>query len=123
MKLRWAFDYTGKKPTVTGDWNNIDQDEAGGKKPAWRQSKENLKAARIEAEMDDGSVQTLAEVNGADFRNFEWIADATIRVGAVQSVIVGLSLVSKGEVAEIFLNGRARLRKKTKDDQKYEGLK
>lgn len=125
MRLRWAFDFNGNRPTERGEWNNVDQedDPVRQKKAAWRVRKNNLKTARIEGEMPDGSVQTLAEVDGVNFRNFEWIAEATIRVGVTTTKIVGLSLVSRNEVAEIFGNGSARVRKRNKDDQSYEGLK
>jgi hypothetical protein len=123
LKLRWRFNYKGNRPSIVGDWNNVDQDERAGKRPSWAQPKANLHSAVVEALLPDGSVLTVAETPGDKFRNFEWIAEVQIRSGKVEPSIVGLSLVTENEVAEIFANGRTKLSARARDDQSYEGLK
>lgn len=77
--LRWRFDFAGK-PEVFGMWDSAVIS-------AWNQNKEGLVRASIEGK-HRGTKQTivLAECDGHDFRNFQWLAVSKVNPGMSGSV-------------------------------------
>jgi hypothetical protein len=70
--LRWRFDFWGNRPSKWGKWS------APGKTKevkAWCQNKEGLCRAAIEGHhRETFEVKTLAECDGHNFVNFQWMA-------------------------------------------------
>src|SRR3990172_4226027 len=92
--LRWRFDFSDK-PTRYGVWNSSIE-------PAWSVNKNNLVRASIEGkDMQTRETRIIAECDGWDFVNFEWVAATPIHIGLIQKYqnvkfigsICGLSLV------------------------------
>lgn len=107
--VTWRFDFNDNKPSRIGMWNL----------PATRQSdmaafinKDGLTRASIQAkDFASRKVYTMAEVDGHDFINFEWIAQGAVpgpgfRRMSMQGSIVGIRLRSRDWLYECFTDGR-----------------
>jgi hypothetical protein len=102
--LRWKFDYL-KRPPRAGMWDTpgtLDIDKA------CFNNKDDVIWAKIEGKnCITRETVVLAEINGADFMNFQWMANAYLRPGSSkpQTVLTGLKIVSRNEEIEVFKNG------------------
>ena len=123
IKLRWRFDYHGNRASKIGAWNDSTQEDSDERPSAWRQSKAGLASAAIEGLFPDGSVKRIAECKGSDYRNFEWIVGAIQDLGLREPFVVGLSLITKDTIGEVYINGAVQARNADFDAQDYEGLK
>ena len=110
-KLRWRFDYKDKDP-VFGMWNSPVIE-------AWNKNSDKVVRASIEAKSDVTAItQTVAECDGHDFRNFQWIALARVNPnfrGSVSPVPehVGLKLLTTEEEVAVLITGQCAKRKLT----------
>lgn len=121
--VTWRFDFSGDKPSRVGMWSM----------PAVLQSdmaayvnKEGLIRASIQVKnCATREVTTLAEVDGWDFCNFEWIAQGRLPGGPgfgskqLQSQVVGLRLRARDSLYEVFTNGHVLKRVRREDDKKF----
>lgn len=112
--LRWRFEYTDK-PAKVGVWNYIGEDES---LQAWRQPKEGLLFAVIEAKDHNQIIHRVFECAGQDFCNFQWEMEARFSIkGAVgEHKLVGLTLVSRTERATIFKNAACVIERRQEND-------
>ena len=107
--VTWRFDFGNDKPMKMGMWSM----------PATRQSdmaayvnKEGLVRASIQAkDFISRKVYTMAEVDGHDFVNFEWIAQGSIpgpgfRRTSLQGQVIGIRLRARDCMYECFADGR-----------------
>lgn len=109
--LRWRYDYTGGRSPSLGMWSNPGDVANQG---AWRQNKEGVARASIEAkDYFTRETTTLAECLGEDFVNFEWLALASVNpfslkgAGNVTPVtrLGGLVLRTRTEVVTVYNSG------------------
>jgi hypothetical protein len=120
--LTWRFDFSGDKPSKYGMWSM----------PAILQSdmaafvnKEGLVRASIQAkDVATREITTLAEVDGWDFCNFEWIAQGRIPgpgFGSkpLQGQVVGLRLRARESSFECFVDGSVFVRGRSEADKKF----
>ncbi len=90
-------------------------------------NKEGLVRASIEAKhMVSREIVTLAEVDGWDFCNFEWIAQGRISgVGSgigskrLQGQILGLRLRARESCYECFIDGSVLKRVRSEEDKQF----
>lgn len=132
-RVRWRFDFHGRA-SKCGIWNDAggSQDEKFGT-AAWSTNKTGLSRASVEGEVWDpqggwsGQVVTLAECDGHDFVNFSWQAATPVpylsTLDAIKGLtitpqIVGLSLETRDEVRQVFVDGSKRTIIKTDADKK-----
>jgi hypothetical protein len=105
--LRWKFEYTDK-PAKYGGWDYTGDDPS---LQAWRQSKENLLFAVLEAKDHNQIIHRIFECSGADFCNFQWEMETSIsfsgRVGTHRQV--GMTLVSRTQRATFYKNGKSEI--------------
>ena len=84
-------------------------------------SKENLAFAMIEGE-DRASWETepLAVCAGADFCNFEWIAQASFQSsgGTLPGQIIGLKIRARSETISVLTDGSLNKAERSDDDMK-----
>lgn len=110
--LRWRFDYSDSKPTVYGHW---DDDTEG---VASRVDKTNLRRASIE--MLDPSAcapeRCVAECDGWDFVNFEWMRVRIMGTGHAQTV--ALNLKTRDLVTQVSIRGGVHVRHRLPDEKK-----
>lgn len=112
--LRWRFDYLNK-PSKIGAWDDSAQEESA---KAYRQSREGLLFASIEAKDFNGVIHKVFECSGADFCNFQWevAAQLNARGQPGRHRIVGLTLVSRDSRATVFHQGTTSVEKREIDD-------
>lgn len=112
--LRWKLEYVDKPPRG-GGWDYTGDDPL---LQAWRQPREGLLFAVIEAKDHNQIIHRVFECNGQDFCNFQWEAEASVSLnGKVgQHRQVGLTLVSRSERATIFRNGFCQVIQRQADD-------
>mgnify|MGYP006266942167 CR=1 FL=1 len=112
--LRWKFEYTDK-PARIGGWDYTGDDPL---LQAWRQPKEGLLFAVLEAKDFNQVIHRVFECPGQDFCNFQWEMEASVslngKVGSHRQV--GLTLVSRSERATIFKNGSCQVEKRQAND-------
>jgi hypothetical protein len=108
-------------------WNDSGPNEID---KAMYQNKTGLVRACIEAKhRETRQVTVVAECDGHDYCNFEWIALAvspSIFAGGTQKIRsqnIGLALVTMNERVCIFMDGTMRIEKRTESEKlfKYKG--
>lgn len=83
------------------------------------QNGEGLLRASIEAQsVLTNEVVTVAECDGYDFRNFQWISAAFGFTGS-NAKVVGLSMWTRDERCSVFVDGSTSCEKLNEDDKKY----
>lgn len=106
--LRWRFDFAAR-PEKYGKWS------APGNTPevkAHLQMKEGLTRASIEGrDVETGAIGVIAECDGHDFVNFQWMACAMApgaAVGVVRPLhmLVGLKIVTREWHLCAYADGR-----------------
>lgn len=112
--LRWRFEYVDKPPKI-GAWDDSAPEESA---KAYRQSREGLLFAVIEAKDFNGIIYRVFECSGPDFCNFQWEVAAQLNVGGQpgRHRLVGLTLVSRNERATAFHHGMTSVEQRSKDD-------
>jgi hypothetical protein len=118
FRLRWRFEYADGKAPRIGPWSRSSKDP---KEMAAFVSKENLAFAMIEGE-DQASWETepLAVCAGADFCNFEWIAQASFQSsgGTLPGQIIGLKIRARSETISVLTDGSLNKAERSDDDMK-----
>jgi hypothetical protein len=118
--LRWRFDYANRLPAY-GKWSSP------GNSPelqAWRQNREGLVRASVEGQdVATQVIKTLAECDGWDFVNFQWMAVAmspASLVGVAQPVhaLVGLKVVTREVELCVHANGEVERRVRPEAEKK-----
>lgn len=75
-RLRWRFDFANR-PSKYGMWN---APGPGASTQAWSQNKEGMVRASVEGEdLRTKETKILAQCDGHDFRNFQWMAVGRLR--------------------------------------------
>lgn len=126
FRLRWVFDFAGNKPTRKGMWSEPGDVAKDG---AWRVNKDGLVHAAIEREcMTSYKIETVAECDGHDFVNFEWMAAASVPalslIGSqvskidLRGAIVGLRLVTRDLNLECLVDGRQMVKPRPEAEKK-----
>jgi len=118
-RLRWRFEYFDGKPARRGPW---DRSSNSPDEMAAFVSKENLAAALIEGEdMTSWEVTVLAEVTGADFCNFEWIAGAAygLSSGGMYYELLGLKIRARDKVISVLRDGSVTEADRPETDKKF----
>lgn len=112
--LRWKFEYADK-PDKKGGWDYTGDDPL---LQAWRQTKEGLLFAVIEAKDYNQVIHRVFECSGQDFCNFQWEMEASFAVSGKVGYHrqIGLTLVSRSERATIFRNGSCQVIPRQADD-------
>lgn len=121
-RLRWRYEFKDGRPPKYGQWSNPgDIDKEG----SWRVNKDNLSRAAVESECQrTWQEKTVAECEGWDFVNFEWMAVAAVPGFSNQMTIhprgqiVGLTLVTRDLQLACFINGEQAVRARSEDDKK-----
>lgn len=121
--VTWRFDFSGDKPSKVGMWSmpaTLKSDMAA------YVNKEGLIRASIAAKnIQTREIITLAEVDGWDFCNFEWIAQGRIPgpgfgLKQLQSQVVGLRLRTRDYLFEAFTNGHVTKKARPESDKKFQ---
>ncbi len=119
--LRWRFDYSDDKPARYGLWSRSSRNPID---MAAFVNKENLRRASIEAKnfVNRDDVRILAECDGWDFVNFQWMAEA--RVSSADSRVtghrlIGLKLVTRDWFFLVFRDGTMQKVPRPEDDKKF----
>lgn len=115
FRLRWRFDFHGK-PTRIGQWS----------RPADRledmaafQNSEGLARASIEAQdVVTQETVTVAECDGSDFCNFQWVS-AMWGLAGSHAKIVGLTLVTRDQRCTVYVNGETAVDDRTDEDKSF----
>jgi hypothetical protein len=117
LRLRWRFEYADK-PAKYGGWDYLGDDPGLS---AWRQPREGMVMAILEAKTSDGVILQLVECPGQDFCNFQWEMEARLNAGSLAHRHVGLTLVSRSYRYTVFVNGNtnAEPRKESDRDNQY----
>ena len=112
--LRWRFDYVDK-PSRIGAWDDSAPEEAA---KAYRQSREGLVFASIEAKDHHGVIRRVFECAGPDFCNFQWEVAAQLNTNGQpgRHRLIGLTLVSRTHRASVFHLGLTSVEQRDKDD-------
>ncbi len=122
--LRWKFEYHDSKPTKSGIWSRPAVNLAD---MAAMNSKENLRTASIEAKhVETRAITTLAECDGYDFINFEWMAEARTPFGGGETVVrlLGIKLVTRETSIHVYPSGDVKILARAEHDKNfhYEGF-
>jgi len=112
LRLRWRFEYVSK-PAKYGGWDYTGDDEHLS---AWRQSREGLLAAILEAKTPEGIILKMVDCPGSDFCNFQWEMEARMSGGHMAYRHVGLTLVSRTHRYTIYCNGQIEVKDRKQDD-------
>lgn len=113
LRLRWKFEYVNK-PVKYGGWDYNGDDP---NLSAWRQNREGLLMAILEAKTPDGVVLSMVECPGADFCNFQWEMEARMSNNHMTYRNVGLSLVSRTNKYTIYANGKIEVKARKDGDK------
>lgn len=114
-RLRWRFDFAGKRSRF-GIWNNAGgKQEEAHKTSAWCIDKTGLVRAAIEAEFfETWQERVILECDGHDFVNFEWCAATPAPMSTkgfvgesltIHGQTIGLTLVTRELRQSAFVNG------------------
>ena len=112
LRLRWRFEYSNK-PAKYGGWDYTGNDE---NLSAWRQPREGLVAAILEAKTPEGIVLKMVDCPGVDFCNFQWEMEARMSSGHMAYRHVGLTLISRTHRYTIYCNGKIEVKERKSDD-------
>lgn len=111
FKLRWRFDFASGL-TRYGMWSLPAQTQED---MAAYQNKEGLIRASIEAQdILTADVKTLAECDGWDFLNFQWLA-ARFGMYVGWDKIIGLKLITREKVITVLASGDIKMQPRTLD--------
>lgn len=112
--LRWRFEYVNK-PARVGAWDDSAPEETA---KAYRQSRDGLLFAVIEAKNHNGIVYRVFECAGEDFCNFQWEVAAQLNTNGQpgRHRLIGLTLVSRTHRASVFHRGLTSVEQRDKDD-------
>jgi len=115
--LRWRFDYLDR-PTKYGQWSRAATLETD---MAYFQNKEGLVRASVEGkDILTREIKTLAECDGWDYVNFQWMAELRMRSdGYGTSQHVGLKLVTRDFWIEVYARGNVLRVPRTEEDKNY----
>lgn len=120
--LRWRFDFLGRASRY-GMWNNPGDNDCD--KAAF-QNKEGLVRASVEGKhRRTFEIKPLAECDGWDFVNFEWmaacIAPALFKeeVAPNQHYLVGLKIKTREDEIEVYPTGTVNKVPRTAEDKSY----
>lgn len=95
--MRWRFDYVDR-PSAYGPWSRPSNDP---ELQAWNKNREGLVRACVEGkDRVSGECKVLAECDGWDFINFQWIAQAAQSMALIGKVppvhtLLGMNLVTR----------------------------
>jgi len=120
--LRCSFEFIGK-PSWRSMWNRSGK---AASDQAWCQNKTGLVYAVIEGK-DIVTRETirLVECSGDKFANFEWLAQATIPMGAIHGAItvpginIGLVLVTSNERITVTQDGNISVEARSEEDKRF----
>lgn len=112
LRLRWRFEYA-QKPAKYGGWDYTGNDP---NLSAWRQSREGLIMAILEAKTMEGIVLPIVECPASEFCNFQWEMEARMRASSMNYRHVGLTLVSRTHRYTCYLNGKVDVQERRADD-------
>jgi len=113
--LRWRFDFTNRA-SVFGMWNSPVN-------TAWDKNREGMTRASIEAKsVKTCLTSTVAECDGHDFRNFQWIAIARVNPNFRGSVSpppehVGLKILTTTEEVAVLITGQCARRQLSPEEK------
>lgn len=115
LRLRWRFDFSNRKPRF-GQWT----------RPASRKEdmaafnhSQNLVRASIEAQnIATGEILPIAECDGHEFVNFQWIS-ALFGLEGGHVKIVGMALTTRDYRAEVYVDGTSKVEPRSEDDKKF----
>lgn len=120
--LRWRFDYAGRK-SKWGMWNNPGEREED---MAYRQNKEGLVRVAIEGKhRRTFDIVTLAECDGWDYVNTEWMAAClaaaffTTERAPSQHYLVGLKIKTRDHELQVYPTGAVNKVPRTAEDKNY----
>ena len=116
-RLRWRMDFKNR-PSAIGMW---DIDPPDIKQKACFQMREGLIRAAVEGKHQiTREVVTLAEVDGWDFCNFQWLAlwQGNPGGGGYQRHY-GLAIQSRDWIIEVRFNGQVFRESRSEEDKKY----
>lgn len=115
--LRWHFDYVGNLPKY-GQWSRAASRQED---MAYCQNKEGLVRASVEGKnVVTREVVTLAECDGHDFVNFQWMAEFRAKSdGSGTYHHVGLKLVTRENWVEVYTRGQVKIVPRTEEDKKF----
>jgi hypothetical protein len=120
--LRCCLEYSDNKKTWRSMWNMTQENATDA---AWRQSKDNLLFALIEAKnIVTRDISVVAVCNGDDFCNFQWIATVACNsTGGFNSVTtrgtnIGLKIISRNDEIIVYCDKKIQLRKRTEEEKK-----
>ena len=118
-RLRWRYDF--KDGTVKrGMWSN-----AGGRQEdkAWFNNKPGVIRASIEGEdLRTFEVKTLAQCDGWDFVNFQWLAAAFVgniftSANSIKPVsrLLGMKILTRTKIIEVLDTGKVNVSQRSPD--------
>lgn len=112
--LRWRFDYSNKLSKV-GAWDDSAPEESA---KAYKQSRDGLLFAAIEAKDFNGIIHRVFECSAADFCNFQWEIAAQLNINGQpgRHRLIGLTLVSRTKRATLFHRGITSVEQRDSDD-------
>lgn len=118
-RLRWRYDYASS-PSKWGMWSN-----AGGKETdkAWVHNKPGVSRACIEGEnVETGKIVPLAECDGHDFINFQWLAGAFIGNTFAAEIkplhrLLGMKLLTREKDIQVLDTGEVTIRARTEGEK------
>lgn len=116
--LRWRFDFQGGI-SRTGMWSDPGNIKDAG---AWKQTRSGLILSRAFVEgknYETRVISALADCDGQDFMNFEWMALAKINPfergqRTPTSTVNGLAIVTRYEIIRVMIDGQV-IREKLPD--------
>ena len=117
--LRWRFDYLDR-PTKYGQWS---RPATLVSDMAYAQHKEGIVRASVEGkDVETREVRILAECDGWDFVNFQWMAE--FRAGSDgygSHRHVGLKLVTRENWIEVYVRGGiVKVVPRTEEDKNFQ---
>jgi hypothetical protein len=120
-KLRWRFDFA-QKPAKYGMW-----DKPGETKEtqAWCQNGEGLIRAAVEGKDPVTKEEViLAQCDGHDFVNFQWMAAAKVNpffkgTAKTSHFLLGLKLTTREKAFEVFPDGMVNKKDRTDKNINY----
>lgn len=121
LSLRWRFDFSGR-PAKYGQW---DKPGETPETQAWCQNKEGLVRASIEGkDVVTKELVTVAECDGWDFVNFQWMAAAIVKpffrgTANAAHFLTGLKLITREKAFEAYPTGEMRLIDRTEKNINY----
>jgi len=118
--LRWRFDFANR-PSRYGKWSNPGKSK---ELHAWCQNQEGLIRASIEGQhVITQEVKTLAECDGYNFVNFQWMAVAmtpSSLIGNVKPIhaLVGLKILTRDEELAVTSDGKLSVTVRPEQEKK-----